>query len=141
MTTASDCSRVAPAGSTASEDFVPVVIADDFVEADRLRSLLERYGIPAFVETGNSEGCAVSSPARGGRLLVPREFFRDAVQILGARKKEDEDEDFEEEFEEEDETGEEDEDLDEYEDEDFDDYDEEDDEDLFYEDEDEDDDM
>jgi hypothetical protein len=102
MTTASDCSRVSLAGLTASEDFVPVVIAGDFVEAER---------------------------------------FGGAVEILGGRKKDEEDEDLGEDFEEEDETEEEEEDLDEYEDEDFDDYDDEDDEDLFYEDEDEDDEM
>ncbi len=126
------------AGSAAVADLVSLLFASNLIEAEFFKSLLEEHGVPALIETENSEVAGIPALSAGVPVLVPAELYDEAVEILAAKRRGGEDDDFDEDFEEEDEEAEEEDELDEYEDEDFDDFDDEDEEEVFYDDEDED---
>ncbi len=111
-------------------DFVPAVFANDLIEAQRLKELLEERDIPVLIETADAERHDGLTLPSGIPVLVPTEMFEEATEILAAIDEDDVEESSEEESDEE-------EDYDDYDDEDLDDYDDdydEEDEDLFYDD-------
>lgn len=127
MVIKTECSKTELGNSTGVAELVPATAAPRTMEAKGLGSLLGSPGITVLAESDDAEA-AIAVIAHG-------ELYDEAIEILNARRRadDDEEEEFEEEFEDEGEEGDEDDDMDDYEDEDFDDYDDEDDEDVFYE--------
>ncbi len=111
-------------------------------KVDEYQKLLEEAGVSTLIETQLSDTPGVPASVT---IAVPSELWDEALEILNARRKgeeeESEEEEFEdEEFEDDDEADDDEEDLDDYDEEDFDEFDEDEDEDAYY-DEDEDEDL